>query len=487
MAGGRPPPQDLAAEESLLGAMLLTSAAIEASVGIVTHDSYYSPAHGHIHHAIVGLYDRGEPVDPITVADELRRAGLLEAIGGPATLISLQANVGATTNAGRYARIVENHAHGRRLISVGHEIVELGHGHGEDPGLTFDLAQGLLSSACAPRGAAAVASRLTMGGGFVLDGPTETGAVWGADDAVLWAAGESCLIVGPTGVGKTTLALQLVAGRLGLLTGNLLGWPVQRSEGRTLYLAMDRPSQMRRAMRRVFTEADRAVLDEQLVIWRGPLTHDLGRRPETLLELARAASATTVVIDSLKDAAVKISDDETGGNLNRAMQLLVTEGIDVLGLHHQRKGQGGARPKTLEDVYGSTWITAGAGSVILLWGAAGDPIVELTHLKQPAAEVGPLQIEHDHAVGISTVFRGFDALRFLNLRASTGATVIDAARAQFEKTDPSDNEQRKTRRLLDSLVTKRVARRQEPVRGGAGGATAARYYPLDTIHHEEEF
>ena len=89
-----------------------------------------------------------------------------------------------------------------------------------------------------------------------------------------------------------------------------------------------------------------------------------------------------------------------GGNVNRAVQYVVVEGIEVVGLHHQRKGQGGAKPNGLEDVYGSTWLTAGMGSVVLLWGAAGDPNVELRHLKQPVAEVGPLRIEHDQLTGM---------------------------------------------------------------------------------------
>jgi replicative DNA helicase len=467
--------------------MLLTVDAIAVAVETCSADDFYKPAHGHVYDAVCSLYAQGEPADPVTVADELRRAGMLDAIGGPATLITLQANTPATTNAGRYAQIVEQHAQRRRLIGIAAEIAELGYGTAASPDLAYETAAGLVAGPRTPRRSAAMTSHLVVGGGWILDGTADLPAVWGDADEVLWAAGESCLLVGPPGVGKTTLALQLVAGRLGLMpTGDLLGWPIQPGSGRVLYLAMDRHSQIRRAMRRIFDEDDRAVLDEHLAVWRGPLPHDLGRRPETLLELARAAGATTVVIDSLKDAAVKISDDEVGGNLNRAMQLLVTEGIDVLGLHHQRKGQGGQKPKTLEDVYGSTWITAGAGSVVLLWGAPGDPIVELVHLKQPASEVGPLQIEHDHMSGRSSVFRGFDALRFLHLRPMAGVTVMEAARAQFEKTEPSDNQQRKTRRLLDGLVAKGLARRNEPVRGGPGGAVAARYFPLDTIHQEHD-
>jgi len=131
-SGDRVPPHNLQAEESLLGAMLLSRDAIAAAVETCGTDDFYKPAHGHIFEAICSLYGQGEPADPVTVADELRRASLLDAIGGPATLISLQANTPATANAGRYARIVEEHALLRRMIGVASEIAELGYSLPED-------------------------------------------------------------------------------------------------------------------------------------------------------------------------------------------------------------------------------------------------------------------------------------------------------------------------------------------------------------------
>ena len=66
-------------------------------------------------------------------------------------------------------------------------------------------------------------------------------------------------------------------------------------------------------------------------------------------------------------------------------------------LHHERKAaNGGKRVHTLDDVYGSTWLTSGLGSVFVLDGEPGDPTVELRHLKQPAEPIGPLTLRHDH-------------------------------------------------------------------------------------------
>ena len=143
-SAGRVPPHNLQAEESLLGAMLLSRDAIAAAVETCSADDFYKPAHGHVFDAVCSLYAQGEPADPVTVADELRRADLLEAIGGPATLITLQANTPATSNAGRYARIVEEHALLRRLIGVAGEIAEMGYGVPDDVAEAVDRAETLV-------------------------------------------------------------------------------------------------------------------------------------------------------------------------------------------------------------------------------------------------------------------------------------------------------------------------------------------------------
>ena len=116
-ASGRVPPHNLEAEESLLGAMLLSRDAITAAVEAhVETSDFYKPAHGHIYEAIQSLHGQGEPADPVTVAEELRRADLLDDIGGRAALLQIQANTPASANAGHYARIVNELALLRRLI-----------------------------------------------------------------------------------------------------------------------------------------------------------------------------------------------------------------------------------------------------------------------------------------------------------------------------------------------------------------------------------
>ncbi len=141
---GRVPPHNLQAEESLLGAMLLSKDAIATASEVLDAENFYKPAHGHIFEAITSLSAAGEPADPVTVAEELRRAGLLDAVGGPATLVTLQASTPAISNAGRYARIIEEHALLRRLIGVAGEIAEMSYDLPEDVTKTVDQAESLV-------------------------------------------------------------------------------------------------------------------------------------------------------------------------------------------------------------------------------------------------------------------------------------------------------------------------------------------------------
>ena len=124
--------------------MLLSRDAIAAAVEMCKADDFYRPAHSHVFDAICSLYAQGEPADPVTVADELRRADLLDATGGAGELIALQANTPAIANASRYARIVEEHALLRRLIAVASDIAEMGYSLPEDVTAAIDQAEAMV-------------------------------------------------------------------------------------------------------------------------------------------------------------------------------------------------------------------------------------------------------------------------------------------------------------------------------------------------------
>ncbi|MGQ0802969.1 MAG: replicative DNA helicase [Actinomycetota bacterium] len=144
-SSGRVPPHNLEAEESLLGAMLLSRDAITAAVEArVDSTDFYKPAHTHIFEAVMALYGQGEPVDPVTVAEELRKSELLDALGGKATLLRIQAGTPASANAGHYATIVSELALLRRLIAVAGDIAEMGYEAPDDVTETLDRAESLV-------------------------------------------------------------------------------------------------------------------------------------------------------------------------------------------------------------------------------------------------------------------------------------------------------------------------------------------------------
>jgi replicative DNA helicase len=125
--GDRTPPQDNAAEQSVLGAMLLSKDSIADVTEVLRGADFYRPVHEVIFDAILDLYGRGEPADPITVANELQRRGELSRIGGAPYLHTLSANVPIAANSGYYAEIVREKAILRRLVDAGTRIVQMGY------------------------------------------------------------------------------------------------------------------------------------------------------------------------------------------------------------------------------------------------------------------------------------------------------------------------------------------------------------------------
>ncbi len=120
------PPQDMAAEQSVLGAMLLSKNAIDPAADLLESRDFYRPAHELIFDVICDLASRGEPADAITVAAELTRRGEIGRIGGAVYLHDLVQGVPIAANADYYAQIVHEKAVLRRLVEVGQQVAQLG-------------------------------------------------------------------------------------------------------------------------------------------------------------------------------------------------------------------------------------------------------------------------------------------------------------------------------------------------------------------------
>src|SRR5436305_6900969 len=127
----RQPPQDITAEQSVLGGMLLSKDAIANVVEVMRSGDFYRPAHQAVFDCILDLYGRGEPADPVTVSAELERRGELLRVGGAPYLHTLISTVPTAANAGYYAEIVAGKAVLRRLVEAGTRIVQLGY-HGAE-------------------------------------------------------------------------------------------------------------------------------------------------------------------------------------------------------------------------------------------------------------------------------------------------------------------------------------------------------------------
>jgi replicative DNA helicase len=130
------PPQNLEAEESVLGAMMLSPNAIDTVTDVLDASDFYRESHAKIFRAARDLYTRGEPVDAITLVDSLEERGELEDVGGKTRLHELAALVPASANVGHYALIVREMATLRGLVRAGTEISRLGW---ERPGAAPDL------------------------------------------------------------------------------------------------------------------------------------------------------------------------------------------------------------------------------------------------------------------------------------------------------------------------------------------------------------
>ncbi len=123
----RTAPQDVAAEQSVLGGMLLSKDAIADVVEVLRGKDFYRPAHELVFEAVLDLYGRGEPADAVTVAAELTKRGEIARVGGAPYLHTLISMVPTAANAGYYAEIVRERAVLRRLVEAGTKIVQLGY------------------------------------------------------------------------------------------------------------------------------------------------------------------------------------------------------------------------------------------------------------------------------------------------------------------------------------------------------------------------
>ncbi|RMG79440.1 MAG: replicative DNA helicase [Bacteroidetes bacterium] len=121
---GKLPPQAVDLEEAVLGAMMLEKAAVNETIDILHDKAFYKPAHNTIFKAIHNLFSRSEPIDVLTVTQELKKMGKLEEVGGAYYISQLTARVGSAANIEHHARIILQKYIQRELIRTSTEIIE---------------------------------------------------------------------------------------------------------------------------------------------------------------------------------------------------------------------------------------------------------------------------------------------------------------------------------------------------------------------------
>ncbi len=144
MAVERLPPQNIEAEQSVLGSLLIDREAIIKIAPFLQRMDFYREAHGQIYAAILDLHERREPADFVTLCDELERRGQLEAVGGPGYLTSLINSVPTSIHVEHYAHIVERTAILRRLIEAAGKIAGLAYEEAEEADVVADRAEQIL-------------------------------------------------------------------------------------------------------------------------------------------------------------------------------------------------------------------------------------------------------------------------------------------------------------------------------------------------------
>lgn len=238
--------------------------------------------------------------------------------------------------------------------------------------------------------------------------------IWGEGDNLLWVEGGGLMIPSDQGLGKSLTAQQIIAARLGVGPRELLGLPITPLDpGKVVvYLALDRPRQIARSMARLFrTRDERAIAKARLKIWTKPMPIDILGDPYAFADWIQDTFGSNVgdlIIDSVKDLTpANLSDGDVGQSLDMAWKECRARGMNTLILHHERKtGNNESRANrqpSLDNIYGSVWLTSGMDSILHISGKQGENLVRYTHLKAIINMLDPVDAIHDQENGRTSV------------------------------------------------------------------------------------
>lgn len=388
-------PQALDAERSVLAAMMLDASAVESASEIVGPKSFYRAAHGKAFGAIVALHGRGEPVDLVTLVEELTKRGELEAVGGPSALAALLEHAVTAANVAHHARLVASKARSRELLRAAAALIEAAHGH-DDPAVvasTFSRELERLSAS----GSGGLMAALARSQGEALTPEDEPESLLGEG---LLCRGDFALLAGKPGLGKSRVALELAEA---CARGeDWLGLSTSAEPMRVLYVATEFALfRWRQRCVQLFGNGDAvpvkaAALDDaygRLILSHGDgslmaIAGDRLTEPLCLLsdsgalELERVITEqriSLVVLDPL--ARLMGGQDETNENfsalVSRVDRIRFRTRSAVLLVHHDRKGGTDSKAKDLDPldaIRGGSVLTTSANTVMHLAKSQGGAV-----------------------------------------------------------------------------------------------------------------
>jgi hypothetical protein len=341
-------PQNLDAEESVLGAMMLSPKAVSVVDQILEPEHFYRPSHGLIFRTAVDLRARGEPVDAITLTEELERNGKLEDAGGRGRIHELACLVPATANVGHYAKIVRNAARRRQEGTVARALEQASMNGGL---VAHSEIREQLSALLEDRAGSSGITPLDLS--EVLSGPIpETPWRWQG-----WLAeGDLAILAGDPGVGKSIIGLLLAdAIRRG---ADFLGEPCER--GRVGILDLENPASeaIKRLRRAGLTTEDH----DGLFYFHAP-SIDIGSRAglDVLAEMVDRYELDVLIIDSLRRAAPGLDENDSAAVssvLSPLRALSADSGRTIVLAHHSRKRQTDGATEAGQMVRGSLDLVA---------------------------------------------------------------------------------------------------------------------------------
>ena len=394
-------PHNVDAEASLLGAMMLSEEAISIVLdrGLKSED-FYKPAHRHVFDAIRSLSIAGEPVDPVTVGEELRRAALLDGIGGLDALVRLQNATPAISSAERYAKIVRDAAKLRRVINAASEIAEIAYSEPADVDKALDDAESRIydvSAGNVNEGAHVLSELLGESLEKIEERWNNPGQLSGVttgfrklDEILLGFQPGALHVIGARpGMGKSALALNMAVNVARLTMRPVIFFSLEMSayelSQRVLSSEASVPSEVLRGAapsEKQWTEIGRAVgrLDIPLIIDDSPMTSVGSMRARARRVRLQQGDLGLIVIDYLQlmggDAKVEnrqLEVSEISHNLKLMAREFNVPIVALSQLSRNLENRGDKRPN-LSDLRESGAIEQDADVVMFIYrgDAAGD-------------------------------------------------------------------------------------------------------------------